>query len=39
MKEIQEAIRKHIANYVNETHDDCAICIAYRLGLEAAKPF
>lgn len=40
MNEIEKAIRRHIEQYANETHEsDCAICIAYRIGLEAAKPF
>lgn len=40
MNEIEKAIRSHIEKYANEPHEaDCALCIAYRIGLEASKPF
>ena len=40
MNELENAIRKHIAdNFDVDNHDDCAICIAYFIGVNNSKPF
>jgi hypothetical protein len=37
---LEAAIQSHIEKYRDDSHEnDCAICIAYSLGLQDSKPF
>lgn len=39
MNELEKAIYNHIQQHKDSQVDDCAICIAYYLGINQSRPF